>query len=335
MSTSGYLLFRLASMLPTLLGVVVLTFFLSHGIEGDPARMMAGDAADPAVLERIREQFRLNEPLYVQLGAYVGNLAQGNLGISFQSRQPVLQSIAERFPATMELTLFSLGFAFAGALPLGVLSAVHRNRPADHLVRVLSVVGASMPAFWSGLMLIWLFYGRLDWLPPGGRLGTQSAPPRDLTGLFTVDSLLTGNWSTLGESLLHLVLPTFVLGYAYMALLARMIRSSMLEVLAQDYVRIARAKGLPEHTVVLRHALRNALMPVTTLAGLAFASLLGGAVLTETIFAWPGVGKFVVDATLYLDYPVIMGFTLVISLVYMAVNLLVDLLYGWLNPQIG
>ncbi len=335
MTKGSYVLFRLAAMVPTLLGVVVLTFFLSHGIEGDPARMMAGDAAEPAVLERLREQFKLDEPLPVQLGAYVANLARGNLGISFQSRQPVLDSIAERFPATLELTLASLLFSLAGAVPLGVLSAVKRNRPADHLVRVLSVVGASMPAFWSGLMLIWLFYGRLDWLPAGGRLGTQSVPPRDLTGLYTVDSLLTGNWSTLGESLRHLVLPTFVLGYAYMALLARMIRSSMLEVLGQDYVRIARAKGLAEHTVIFRHALRNALMPVTTLAGLAFATLLGGAVLTETIFAWPGVGKFVVDATLHLDYPVIMGFTLVIAVVYMLVNLAVDLVYGWLNPQVG
>ncbi len=335
MTTTSYLLFRIVTILPTLLGVVVLTFFLSHGIEGDPARMMAGDAADPAVLERIREQFKLDEPLHVQLGAYVANLARGNLGISFQSRQPVLQSIAERFPATAELTFFSVVFALAGALPLGVLSAVHRNRPADHVVRVLSVVGASMPAFWSGLMLIWLFYGRLDWLPAGGRLDVQMSPPPHLTGLYTVDSLLAGQWATFGASLQHLILPTFVLGYSYLALLARMVRSSMLEVLAQDYVQIARAKGLPEGAVVRRHALRNALMPVTTLAGLAFASLLGGAVLTETIFAWPGVGKFVVDATLYLDYPVIMGFTLVIALVYMAVNLAVDLLYGWLNPQIG
>lgn len=335
MSTTGYVLVRLVSMLPTLLGVVVLTFFLSHGIEGDPARMMAGDAADPAVLERIREQFKLDEPLPVQLGAYIANLARGNLGISFQSRQPVLESIADRLPATAELTLFSLVFALVAAVPLGVLSAVRRNRPVDHLVRVFSVVGAAMPAFWSGLMLIWLFYGRLHWLPAGGRLDVQAMAPPHLTGLYTVDSLIAGEWRTFGSSLKHLLLPTFVLGYAYMALLARMVRSSMLEVLAQDYVRIARAKGLTESTVVFRHALRNALMPVTTLAGLAFASLLGGAVLTETIFAWPGVGKFVVDATLALDYPVIMGFTLVIALIYMAVNLAVDLLYGWLNPQIG
>src|SRR5262249_10625532 len=188
--------------------------------------------------------------------------------------------------------------------------------------------------FWSGLMLIWLFYGKLGWLPGAGRLGVYTEPPAHLTGMYTLDSLLTGNWPVLKESLTYLLLPAFILGYAYMATLARLVRSSMLEVLMQDYVRTARAKGLGERLIVIRHALRNALIPVTTLAGLAFAALLGGAVLTETIFSWPGIGKYVVDAALYLDYPVITGFTLLIAVVYMAVNLIVDLLYTWLNPQI-
>ncbi len=335
MNKTTYILYRLVSMVPTLLGVVVLIFFLSHSIKGDPARMMAGDAADPLVLEQLRREFQLDQPLPVQLFAYVANLVQGNLGISFSTKRPVLDSLLERFPATLELTLASLLFSFAGAVPLGVISAVNRNRPIDQVVRVISVGGVSMPVFWSGLMLIWLLYLKLDWLPGAGRLGVYTDPPTHITGMYTLDSLLTGNWAVLKESLLYLVLPAFILGYGYMATLARLIRSSMLEVLTQDYVRTARSKGLGERAIILRHALRNALIPVTTMAGLAFAALLGGAVLTETIFSWPGIGKYVVDAALYLDYPVIMGFTLMIAIVYMAVNLCVDLLYSWLNPQIS
>ncbi len=334
MSKATFILYRLIGMIPTLLGVMVVIFFLSRSIKGDPARMMAGDVADKQVLETIRREFKLDQPVYVQFFAYFQNLAVGNLGTSFQTKRPVLSSLLERFPATLELTLASLSFALLGAIPLGVLSAVKRNQPIDHLVRLLSVGGISMPVFWSGLMLIYLFYLKLDWLPGGSRLGVYTAPPPTITGMFTVDSLLAGNGPLFQESLSHLILPAFILGYGYMALLARMVRSSMLEVLTQDYIRTARSKGLAERAIVLRHGLRNALIPVTTLAGLAFAGLLGGAVLTETIFSWPGIGKFVVDAGLFLDYPVIMGFTLLIAIVYMFVNLVVDLMYSWLNPQI-
>jgi peptide/nickel transport system permease protein len=331
---TAYVLYRLVAMIPTLIGVIVLIFFLTQSIKGDPARMMAGDAADAQVLEQLRREFQLDQPMPVRLLSYFANLAQGNLGISYSTKRPVLQSLMERFPATLELTLASVLFAFVAAVPLGVISAVKRNQPIDHLIRVLGVGGVSMPVFWSGLILLWLFYGRLEWLPGAGRLSVYSQPPTHITGMYTVDALLTGNWPILKESLQYLVLPAFVLGYAYMATLTRLIRSSMLEVLGQDYVRTARAKGLTDRVVVMRHAMRNALIPVTTLAGLAFAALLGGAVLTETIFSWPGIGKYVVDAALYLDYPVIMGFTLLIAIVYMLVNLGVDLLYSWLNPQI-
>jgi len=334
MNRAMYVLYRLTAMIPTLIGVIVLIFFLTQSIKGDPARMMAGDAADAKMLEQLRREFQLDQPLPVRLASYFGNLLQGNLGISYSTKRPVVQSLMERFPATLELTLASLVFAIIGAVPLGVISAVKRNHAIDHLIRIVSVGGVSMPVFWFGLMLIWLFYGKLEWLPGAGRLSVYSQPPTTITGMYTVDSLLTGDWPILKESLQYLLLPSFVLGYAYMATLARLIRSSMLEVLGQDYVRTARAKGLTGRAVVLRHALRNALIPVITLAGLAFASLLGGAVLTETIFSWPGIGKYVVDAALYLDYPVIMGFTLMIAIVYMLVNLGVDLLYSWLNPQI-
>jgi peptide/nickel transport system permease protein len=334
MSRATYILYRLISMVPTLFGVIVVIFVLSHSIQGDPARMMAGDVADKQVLETIRREFKLDQPIYVQFLAYFQNLAVGNLGTSYQTKRPVLSSLLERFPATLELTLASLMFALVGAIPLGIISAVKRNKPIDHLVRILSVGGISMPVFWSGLMLIYLFYLKLNLLPGGARLGIYTQPPANVTGLFTLDSLLAGNWPLFQESVSHLVLPAFILGYGYMALLARMVRSSMLEVLTQDYIRTARSKGLAERAIVLRHGLRNALIPVTTLAGLAFAGLLGGAVLTETIFSWPGIGKFVVDAGLFLDYPVIMGFTLLIAIVYMFVNLIVDLMYSWLNPQI-
>ena len=329
-----YVLYRVLGMVPTVLGVIVLIFILSRSIQGDPARMMAGDAADKQVLDQLRHEFQLDQPWPVQLWAYVDNLAHGNMGISYSTKQRVFDSLMERFPATVELTLASLLFAFAGAVPLGIISAVKRNTAIDQVVRMISVGGLSMPVFWSGLMLIWLLYSKLGWLPGGGRLGTYTPPPPTITGMYTLDSLLTGEWSTFGESVRYLLLPAFVLGYAYMATLARLIRSSMLEVLAQDYIRTARSKGLADRAVIVRHALRNGLIPVTTLAGLAFAALLGGAVLTETIFSWPGIGKYVVDAALYLDYPVIMGFTVLIAIVYMVVNLVVDLLYTWLNPQI-
>lgn len=325
---------RLLSMIPTLFGVVVLIFVLSHSIQGDPARMLAGDGASREVLERLRSEFLLDQPLHVQFLAYVRNLATGNMGTSFVTKQPVFQGMAERFPATLELTLTSLLFALAGALPLGVISAVRRNTWLDHVVRLLSVGGASMPVFWSGLMLIWLLYHQFGLLPAGGRLGQYTPAPPFITGLYLIDSALAGSWGVFAESLRHLVMPTFLLGYAYMALLARLVRSSMLEVLAQDYVRTARAKGLASRTVVVRHALRNALMPIATMAGLAFATLLGGAVLTETIFSWPGIGKYAVDAALALDYPVIMGFTLFTAVIYMLVNAAVDVAYAWLDPNV-
>lgn len=334
MSRASYVLYRLVGLIPTLMGVIVLIFFLSRSIKGDPARMMAGDMADKQVLDTIRREFMLDQPVPVQFAAYLRNLALGNLGISYQTKRPVLESLLERLPATLELTLAALGFALLCALPLGILSAVRRNQPIDHLVRVISVAGISMPVFWSGLMLIYVMYVKLGWLPGGGRIETTTQPPPTLTGLYTLDSLLAGNWSLFVESAKHLVMPAFILGYGYMALLSRIVRSSMLEVMGMDYIRTARSKGLSERATIVRHGLRNALIPVTTLAGLAFAGLLGGAVLTETIFSWPGMGKYVVDAILFLDYPVVMGFTLIIAIIYMVVNLGVDLLYSWLNPQI-
>ena len=220
------------------------------------------------------------------------------------------------------------------AVPLGVISAVKRNTALDQLVRVVSVGGLSMPVFWSGLMLIWLLYAKLGWLPGAGRLGTYTPPPPTISGMYTLDSLFSGQWGTLFESLRYLLLPAVVLGYAYMATLARLIRSSMLEVLGQDYIRTARSKGLADQAVVLRHALRNALIPVTTLAGLAFAALLGGAVLTETIFSWPGIGRWVYESIQFRDYPVVQAMTLLIALIFVVANLLVDLSYAWLDPRV-
>jgi peptide/nickel transport system permease protein len=329
-----YFAWRLLALIPILAGVTLVTFLISHAIKGDPARVLAGDMADEATLASIRRQFNLDKPLYIQYLAYVSNLAHGNLGISYQSRRPVTESIRAALPATIELALTATLFGTAVAIPLGIVAAVRRNSTVDHIIRVGSVGGVSLPVFWFGLVLLVLFYRQLGWLPAGGRYDPRLVPPADHTGFLLLDSLLAGDTGAFWLGLKHLVLPAFVLGYGYMALVARMVRSSMLEVLSQDYIRTARSKGLRDGRVVYGHALRNAMIPTLTVVGIGVANLLGGAVLTESVFGWPGLGKLSVDATLSLDYPVIMAVTLIITTAYVLVNLVVDVLYGILNPQV-
>jgi peptide/nickel transport system permease protein len=330
-----YLAWRLLVLIPVLIGVTLVTFGISRAIKGDPARIMAGDMADESTLASIRREFNLDKPLYVQYLTYVGNLTKGNLGISYQSHRPVSESLREALPATIELSLVAALFGTVVAIPLGVVAAVKRNRWVDHLVRVTAVGGVSLPVFWFGVILLVVFYRNLSWLPAGGRFDPRLALPPARTGLLLIDTLLAGNFAGFVMSVKHLLLPGFVLGYSYMALVARMVRSSMLEVLSQDYIRTARGKGLAETRVIYRHALRNAMIPTLTVIGMGVANLLGGAVLTESVFAWPGVGKLSVDATLYLDYPVIMAVTLIVTATYVVVNLVVDLLYGILNPRVN
>lgn len=324
---------RLPGMVLVVLGVTLITFIISHLIPGDPARLIAGERATDEIVASIRSRLGLDLPLYQQYWNYMAALVQGDLGTSIRTNRPVLEDISAFFPATLELALVALVLATALGIPLGVLSAVYRNRPVDHVVRTLSVAGISTPAFWLGLGLIIVFYGNLGWLPGGGRLTQGMAPPRDITGLYLVDSLLTGDMAAFRSALEHILLPAITLGFVHLGVVSRQVRSAMLEQLGEDYVRTARAFGLSPWSVVLRHALPNALIPSVTVLGLALGDLLYGAVLTETVFGWPGMGAYVVDSIQALDFPAVMGFAVVVSVAYVLLNLLVDLAYRWIDPR--
>lgn len=324
---------RLAMLVLVLLGVTLLTFFLSHVIPGDPARMMVGQRATEETLQEVRRQLGLDQPVWVQYFTYIKGLFAGELGTSIRTQQPVSADLLTFFPATLELALFAFVIAIIAGIPIGILSAVKKDTAWDHAGRLFSIAGVSTPVFWSGLVGILLFYKVLGWLPSSGRLDLSVAPPLKLTGLYLFDSLVTGNWAAFKDSLLHLLLPSFTLAFAQLAIVTRQVRSSMLEVLGQEYIRTALANGISGPVLLFRYALRNALIPTITVVGLSFGSLLGGAVVTETIFSWPGMGKYVVDSIAFLDFPAIMGFTFVISIGYVLINLLVDLTYYALNPE--
>mgnify|MGYP000023422921 FL=1 len=330
----NYVLRRLVGIVFVLLGVSVVTFLISHIVPGDPAAAALGDRARDEQLQAFRKEYGLDRPVPEQYVIYMRGLVTGDLGKSIRTRRPVAQDLREFFPATLELAIAALFIAILLGVPAGIWSAVYRNRLPDNLVRIFSLVGGSLPIFWLGLLMIGLFYDRLGWLPVGGRIDDFIPPPQTITGLFTVDSFLTGNMPALESSVQHLILPAFVLGYFSTAVIARMMRSSMLEVLNQDYLRTARAKGLKERTVILRHGFRNALIPTLTIIGITFGSLLSGAVLTETIFTWPGIGRYATAAALGLDFPAVMGVTLIAGIIFPLSNLFVDLSYAWLDPRI-
>ncbi len=296
---------RLALLVPTVLGVLTLVFFLVHLIPGDPVELMLGETASRADLARLRADLGLDRPLGEQYARFLGGLARGDLGRSFFYRKPVLAVIAGALPATALLAAAAMAVAILIALPVGILAAVRRDRLADRLAMLASLVGVSMPNFWLGPLLIILFSFRLGWLPVSGRDGAAS-----------------------------LVLPAVTLGTALAAILSRMTRSSMLDVLGEDYLRTARAKGVRERVVIARHALRNALLPVVTIVGLQFGALLSGAVITENVFAWPGVGTLLIQAITARDYPLVQGCVLVIALCYVAVNFLTDVLYSVIDPRV-
>lgn len=325
---------RLFSLIWVVLGVSIITFVISHLIPGDPARLIAGDRATEEIVAGIRAQLGLDLPLYQQYWNYLVNLVQGDLGVSIRTRRPVLEDLRAFFPATIELALVALIMATLIGVPLGVASAVWRNKPIDQLVRTISVTGISTPAFWLGLGLIVIFYGKLGWLPGGGRIAQGMAAPKSITGMYLFDSLVTGNWQVFGSALKHILLPAFTLGFVHLGVVARQIRSAMLEQLGEDYIRTARAYGLSSWIIVMRQALPNALMPSITVLGLALGDLLYGAVLTETVFGWPGMGSYVVDSIQALDFPAVMGFAVVVSFVYVLLNLVVDLLYRYIDPRI-
>lgn len=325
---------RLALLVVVLLGVTFLTFVISHMVPGDPARLLAGDKASAETVQRIRQELGLDQPVLIQYGRYLRGLLQGDLGLSLRTLHPVQADLRTFFPATIELALVSLTLAVLVGIPLGVISAVRKDTLVDHVNRVIAIAGVSTPIFWFGLMAMLIFYRKLGWFPGSERLDTFLTPAPRVTGLYLADSLLAGNWAVFRNAVWHLTLPALCLSYIHVAAISRMVRSSMLEVLNQDYIRTAMAAGLPRRVIVYRHALRNALIPTVTMLGIAFGELLGGAVLTETIFSWPGMGKYVVDSIASLDFPAIMGFTLVTATGYVLLNLLVDLSYPLLNPQI-
>jgi peptide/nickel transport system permease protein len=280
-------------------------------------------------------QHHLNDPIPVQYVYYINDILHFNLGLSAsEGGRPVADALAQYFPATLELTIAAMILTLLIGIPIGILSGIRKDRIEDHIVRVFSLCGVSIPIFWFGLILQYVFFLKLGWLPLGGRLPDAMVPPPAVTGLYTVDSLLAGQWNTFVQAVLHLIMPAFCLSFSSLAVISRLTRSSMLEAMSQDFVRTARAKGLSERAVVLKHALRNALIPTTTMAGLAFGGLLSGAVLTETVFMWPGIGRYSTRAITSNDFASIMGFTLLVVVVYVVMNLVVDLLYVYLDPRV-
>lgn len=315
------------------MGVCVITFIISHLIPGDPARLLAGDRANDDIVRHIRQQLGLDQPVYVQFWRYVTALFFGDLGTSIRTGRPVLDDIQTFFPATLELAFCSLLLALAASIPLGVLSAVYRDRGWIMACGYWRSVGYPRPRF--GLGVIVLFYGHLDLLPGGGRLDDWLEPPAHVTGFYLIDSLLAGDHEAFWNALQHLILPSFTLSFVHLGIVARQIRSAMLEQLSEDYIRTARASGLTPWRIAVCHTLPNALIPSVTVLGLALGDLLYGAVLTETVFSWPGMGAYVVASIQALDFPAVMGFAVVVSMAYVGVNLVVNLLYLWLDPRIG
>lgn len=334
MSLLSTILRRLVLLAFVVAGVAIVTFTISHLIPGDPAQLIAGDKASAETLAHVRQELGLDKPVTQQFVIYAKQLVSGDLGNSLRTRRPVATDIALFLPATLELGITALFMAILIGVPLGVLSAIYKDGPVDQAARAVSVAGISMPVFWFGLALIIVFYVKIPILPGSARIDLGVTPPPRVTGFFLIDSLVAGDLTAFRSTLYHLILPAFVLAFANLGIITRQIRASMLDVLQEDYVRTARANGLSRSAIILRHALPNALIPSVTLLGLAFGDLLYGAVLTETIFAWPGMGSYVVSSIQTLDFPAIMGFTIVASLGYVLINLAVDLTYMVLDPQI-
>jgi len=330
---SKYVARRLLHMLPVLLGISILVFVGMHLIPGDVAQLLLGEKGSEQEIQRLRHQLGLDQPIYIQYLRFLAGVVHGDLGNSIRTRQPVIWEIRQALPVTIELSLAALTFAIVLGLLIGVITARRPHSALDTGAMVFVLIGVSMPVFWTGILLLLVFGGMLGWLPLGGVLDAGMSLPR-LTGMPILDSLLSGNWTALRSGLAHLLLPAVTLGATAMATIARMARSSMLDVLGLDYVRTARAKGVAEPRVVRRHALWNALLPVVTLIGLQLGLLLSGAVLTETIFALPGLGRLTITSVLARDYPVVQGVVLIGAVIFVLANLAVDLLYAWLDPRI-
>ena len=318
------------------IGVTFITFILTQLVPGNPALANLGPvtSADPVAVAAWRDRYGLDDPLPVQYLTYLGNLLQGDLGESQQSHQPVSTDLKEAIPATAELAILSILVAVVVGVSFGVFAAVRRDRPSDHVLRIGSLAGISMPTFWLALIALYVFFFRLGWFPGGGRLDPGVLPPEEVTGMYVFDALLAREWSVARDALDHMVLPALVLAAFNVSLIMRYTRSAVLEVISDDYVRAARAKGLPESVVIVRHTLRAAMPAVITVLGLVFANVLTGAVLIENIFAWPGIGQYAYRSAIELDLPAIMGVSLFVAIVYVTVNFIIDVLYGVIDPRI-
>jgi peptide/nickel transport system permease protein len=326
---------RVLGTIPIMFGVAIIVFFFIRLTPGDPVDIMMGQGGSISAgeLENLREEFHLNEPLHIQLWYFLRDAAKGDLGYSYVLKQPVTSLIGERLPATIELALGALIFSLIVAFPIGVISAVKQNSWLDRISMSTAFLGISMPGFWLGIILILLFSVQLHWLPVQGRI-TLGTGLQQRTGYFVLDSILSGNTKALQSSLLHLVLPSITLGAPVAAVIARVLRSSMLETLRSDYVTLARSKGVAEWWVVIKHALRNAMIPTVTVVGLQVGILLGGNMVIETVFGWPGLGRMVVKAIFDRDFPLIQGAVMIYAFTFVMANLIVDVMYTYLNPRI-
>lgn len=324
----------LAALMALLASCVI--FLIANLVPGDPVLAQLGDvaASDPAIVARWRAKWGLDLPLWDRYGIFLRGLLHGDLGISIATHRPVLDDISQYAPATIELATIAFLLSLTIGIPLGIAAAVWRDGWIDSAARALSLLGVSAPTFWLAFMMLAIFYGGLGWAPGPGRIDPIAFPPEGPTGLFLIDSAWSGDWESFQDSLAHLVLPSIVLAAATIGLITRTTRAAMLDSLQQDYVRVSRAKGLREWTIILHHALPNALVPVVTLGGLAYAQLLAGAVMTETVFAWPGLGRYTFTSAAALDFPAIVGITLVVSITFLLVNLAVDLSYAMLDPRV-
>lgn len=330
-----YILKRLLSLIPVLLGITLLVFCFLHLIPGDPAVVILGERATPDQIEALREKMGLNQPLPIQYLTFLSSLLRFDLGSSIISNIPIADELRNRFPATLELAIAAMLVALVIGIPTGIFAAVKKNSWLDNLMMTGSLLGVSLPVYWLGLLLIYLFAVNLQWLPPSGRISVDAGYSfQPITGFYVLDALLRLDFSALKDILAHLILPALALGTIPLAILTRITRSAMLESLSQDYIRTARAKGLPEQWVILRHALKNALLPISTIVGLQFGTLLGGAILTETIFSWPGIGSWIYEGILARDYPVVQGGVVFVAIAFVLLNLLVDISYAFFDPRI-
>jgi peptide/nickel transport system permease protein len=328
-----YIVKRLLMLIPVLLGTSIIAFSLIHLAPGDPARTMAGEHASQRTINAIKEKYGLDKPFYIQYGIWLNRALHGDMGRSIVSNEYVTKEIFERFPHTFELTFFAMILAIAIGTMAGIISASRQYSALDYTFMGIALFGISMPVFWLGIMLMMIFGVYLRWLPIGGRINIL-IPFHRITGFYLLDSIITGNFAALISTVRYLVLPSAALATIPMATIARVSRSSMLEVLRQDFIRTERAKGLSERVVIYKHAVRNAMIPVVTVIGLNFGLLLAGAILTETVFSWPGIGRYVVNAVGMRDYPVVQGCVLFFAFVFVIVNLITDVIYVYIDPRI-